>query len=251
MKKAYVAWRHPETTSWHPIGLLSEEVGQFHFEYLLGARLADGFVPLSGFPDLDVRYESESLFPIFSNRLMVSGRKDYLAYLNWLGLEKSAGGSLLELVTSGGRRVGDQLEIFSVPESPVDGRYQSVFFLHGLRFQAPDVLERVASLRSGDRLDLAAEPGNPHDPCAHQIMVSGLKIGYVPRYLSCDIASLQQGHSVGSRLGDEYRARLSVENVNPDAPLSHRISCRFSAPWPDGFTALSGEEFKMLAPQAV
>ena len=34
------------------------------------AKESGGFQPLVGFPDLDVVYESEQLFPLFSNELL-------------------------------------------------------------------------------------------------------------------------------------------------------------------------------------
>jgi HIRAN domain len=240
MNKVYVAWRNPETTSWHPIGLLSESEGIYVFEYLEGARQANGFLPLNEFPELGKRYESKSLFPVFHNRLMVQGRPDYPRYLQWLGLNAAQGGSLAELAASGGQRFGDFFEIFSVPEIPENDRYQAVFFLHGLRHQSDEVQNRITKLHVGDPLRLEPENNNSYDPCAHLIKFGNDKIGYVPRYLSCDIAALNTNASGG------LTASLTIEAINEEAPLSHKILCRFSAPWPVNFAPLSGPDFQSI-----
>lgn len=236
MNKVYVAWRNPNTTSWHPIGLLSQSDDTFVFEYLAGARKATDFVPPPEFPKLEKRYESKSLFPIFNNRLMVQGRPDYPRYLEWLMLDKSQGGSLAELAASGGQRFGDFFEMFSVPENPINERYQSVFFLHGLRHQSDEAIRQISQCRIGDSLNLEPENNNSHDPCAHSIRFDNKKIGYVPRSLSCDIATLNANAS----------ASLTIEAINVEAPLSHRILCRFSARWPVNFTPLSAPDFQVI-----
>lgn len=236
MNTVYVAWGNPKTTTWHPIGLLRELNGVFSFEYLAGVRDAKGFEPLKEFPDLNTRYESTSLFPIFDNRLMVRGRPDYPIYLQWLGLEKSQDGPLAELAASGGRRMADSFEVFSVPSRNQNNRYQSVFFLHGLRHQSDVAKTLIGKLRVADELQLEHEKSNQFDPCAHKVKLNNVQIGYVPRYLSRDITALNINQS----------AKITVEAINAEAPLSHKVLCRVSAPWPIDFEPLSAPEFQPI-----
>jgi hypothetical protein len=233
MEKLYLAWRNPDTTSWHPIGLLTKQERLFRFRYLRGAQSAAEFTPLASFPKLDVVYESEELFPLFGNRLMVPGRKDHTDYLKWLDLKAPT--PMQELAASGGVKIGDSLEVFACPDRAVEGKYRVKFFLHGLRYQTQKALVALQTATVGQALSLEAEPGNKHDLCAHRIEFNGLQIGYVPRYLSCDIAQLKRGqHS------------LNLSAINVDAPLSHRYRCEFSAVWPEGFSPLRDEAFAIL-----
>ena len=53
-----------------------------------------GFKPLPAFPEFQRTYESSELFPLFQNRVLDPGRKDFAAYLASLDLP---GGVLVEL----------------------------------------------------------------------------------------------------------------------------------------------------------
>jgi hypothetical protein len=240
MKTVYVAWRNPHTTAWYPIGRIQQIEDTFHFVYLKGAQLADGFKPLIQFPNFEISYQSSTLFPVFSNRLMVQGREDFHAYLSWLKLDPHQAGGLPELALSGGARVGDTFELFAVPEKPQDGNYDIGFFLHGARHLPIETQKNIEHLYLGSELRLVGDPRNIWDQCAQQIFTGDLFIGYVPKYLSCDIAQLTVS-------GTEAWT-LTVDGINADAPMSHRVYCRFRAPWPPDFLPLSGREYQVLEP---
>ena len=58
-------------------------------------------------------------------------------------------------------------------------------------------------------------------------LMDRLLLGYVPRYLARDI------RQVCLRCAPDFIS-VTVERVNPDAPLRQQILCRFSACWPPG-----------------
>jgi hypothetical protein len=80
--------------------------------------------------------------------------------------------------------------------------------LAGFRYHAGAEVWR--ELRVGDRLELAREPGNPHDANAVAVLWRGRKLGYVPR---SENAALAWGLDRGTSL----RARISsvLEHPNP------------------------------------
>ena len=80
--------------------------------------------------------------------------------------------------------------------------------LAGFRFHAAPEVWR--ELRVGDRLELAREPGNPHDANAVKVLWRGHTLGYVPRR---ENAALAWGLDRGTPL----RARISAlaEHPNP------------------------------------
>lgn len=237
----YVAWQHPQARTWHCIGQLwrdkSTNSAAYCFHYLQGAQTASGFKPLAGLPDLNGQYCADELFGVFTTRLMPQGRPDRPQYLKWLGLDASHDADQMEeLARSGGVRSSDSIQLFPAPTKR-DGRYQTQFFLHGLSHQGAAAIAAAQALRAGDVLRLAPEQDNQHDGCAIAIQSGDLRIGFVPRFLSCDIGGLL----------NTGNAALSLEAVNLHAPLSHSLLCRFSAPWPEGFEPFNRDEFKRIS----
>ena len=57
-------------------------------------------------------------------------------------------------------------------------RHISTFYVAGFQFW--DGASVIGQLKSGMKLELAAERGNPHDPEAIAIRWNGIKLGYVP-----------------------------------------------------------------------
>ena len=81
--------------------------------------------------------------------------------------------------------------------------------LAGFRYHAGPQLWR--ELRVGDRLELAREPDNAHDPNAVQVLWRGRLLGYVPRRENTALAwALERG-------APPLRARISAlaEHPNP------------------------------------
>ncbi|HJV12086.1 MAG TPA: HIRAN domain-containing protein [Burkholderiales bacterium] len=80
--------------------------------------------------------------------------------------------------------------------------------LAGFRYHAG--AEVWPALRVGDALELAREPGNPHDANAVRVLWRGRVLGYVPRRENAALAwSLERGM--------QLRARISAlaEHPNP------------------------------------
>jgi hypothetical protein len=91
MKSLFLAWQAPNR-AWFPVGRLDADVAEqrYQFGYTKGALQAEhavGFKPLPAFPEFERTYESSELFPLFQNRVLDPGRKDFAAYLTSLDLE--------------------------------------------------------------------------------------------------------------------------------------------------------------------
>ncbi len=243
MKTLYLAWRQPDQC-WWPVGRLSHDGSEYVFSYTKGAASAaeGGFRPLLSFPDLDEVYVSRELFPLFGNRLPPRSRPDYQDFVEWLDLGPGEADPMGLLARSGGQRETDMFEVFPVPEPSPQNRYESAFFVHGLRHRGPGAEVEARRLAPGDPLVLKPEPENPHDPGALQILttVGGTHLGFVPRYLCDDVRCLQ---GVAGPEG----VRVLVRRVNaPPTPAQFRILCALDAPWPAGFRPLSHPDFEPL-----
>ncbi len=251
----FMSWQDPKSRAWHPIGRLSCEPDRFRFEYVRGVQDAQkqGFEPLPSFGDLDRIYEAETLFPLFSNRVLNASRPDYGEFLSWLGVADADGSSQpLELLArSGGQRVTDQLEVFPMPSALGDDRYSVRFFVHGLRHMSPDAVMRASSLESGNRLHVMHDFQNPVDRCA--LMLRNAEsydgdvypLGYTPRYLFADCFDRM--------MKDTDWPKIIVEKVNPaPAPIQFRLLCRAEMQLDTGVTPFSGKRFRpVTAPDAV
>ena len=88
--------------------------------------------------------------------------------------------------------------------------------LAGFRYHA--AAEVWGELRVGDRLELAREPGNPHDANAVMVLWRGRVLGYVPRR---ENAALAWGLARGAPL----RARVSrlSEHPNPARRIEFEV----------------------------
>jgi hypothetical protein len=247
----FVTWRSGGESSghWGPVGRLDSDEHGYRFVYLRGARTLPGFVPFAGMMDLEQVYQSDELFPLFANRLLAPSRPEYQAYLSWSGFERGqAPDPIAILGVTAGRRATDQVEVFPCPTKGGDGCYQCDFFVHGVRWSAPEALELIATLKPGDVLALSHEPDNPRDSNAVAVLTTatldGQRIGYVPRYLCADVLSLQS-------LAGVLSVSVTVRRVNNDAPLQNRLLCRLSSPWPDAFDPCRGEEYTPIVDELV
>ncbi len=243
----FVAWRSddPLNGRWGPVGRLEHVVNGYRFVYTRGAQTLAGFRPFPGMPDLTAVYESEELFPLFANRLLARSRPEYEAFLVWGGFDpNNPPDPLAVLGVTEGRRVTDSLEVFPCPLPDVDGCFINKFFLHGIRWMPPAAIERIGRLQRGEALGLMLDLSNPYDHHAVALRTSGdhdrFWIGYVPRYLASDVRELcRQCHP-------DF-VNVTVERVNLDAPLQHRLLCRMNACWPSNFRPCSGQEFQSIA----
>ena len=243
MNTLYLAWRQPDQR-WWPVGRLTREGSEYVFAYTKGAVSAAqaGFRPLLSFPSLDEVYVSAQPFPLFGNRLPPRSRPDYEDFLEWLDLGRGESDPMVMLGRSGGRRETDMFEVFPIPQPSPEGRYESAFFIHGLRHRGGEAEEEARRLEPGDPLVLKAQPDNPQDAHALRILTTlgGIHLGFVPRYLCEDVHALQDASGAQS-MG------VRVRRINaPPAPAQFRVLCALDAPWPPGFRALSHPDFEPL-----
>jgi hypothetical protein len=242
----FVAYRSgdPSQTDWSPVGKLEHADGLYRFTYTRGARTLRGFDPFPGMTDLSAVYESDTLFPLFANRLLARSRPEYEAYLTWSGFDPAHPPDPLAIlgVTEGIRQT-DQLEVFPCPAPDADGCYLTKFFVHGLRWMHPAAVERAGRLKPGGRLALMPDIQNPHDPYAVALRTTDdrdrLLIGYAPRYLARDFTTLWT-HC------DPDFIQVTVERLNGSAPLQMRVLCRMNACWPKGFRPCNDETYQPI-----
>jgi len=240
-QRLYVSWRDP-LGSIHPVGLLvRKRDGQgerFVFAYLKLAEQLEQFRPLPGLPDLHRRYESDVLFPVFSNRVMPRSRPDFDALARRVDLSGDAD-PFEVMARSGGLRATDRIEVFSAPVRTPDDRSSCLFFARGIR-HIQGAAELVDSLARGDELVLRDDPQNPFNSRALLLRRDGRSVGYVPDYL------VEHVHELRQLNGTE--PRIVVEHVNDAATAPHlRLLCHLDAPWPQGYEVFSEERFKPLA----
>ena len=253
MTTYFIAWQDPEGRAWFPIGRVTREDGRFHFVYTKGAEKANtgaGFQALRSFPDFHAAYVSDSLFPLLSNRLPSSSRPDLTEYMSWLDLPEDTQDPLVILSRSGGKRTTDSFEVFPLPEPNEEGEYHIRFFAHGLRHFPEASAQRIARLTPGDKLMVAWDWQNPHDPTAMVLRTHDAfhgdrhLVGYCPRYLAKDVlvVCLQ---SYGEN--PDRPMTVTVERVNPPpAPLQVRLLCALKACWPEGFQPFSSPEYEPI-----
>jgi len=236
-QRLLVAWQHPRTRAIVPVGFLEQDAEGYSFAYLRRSLDVPGFQPLLGFENLDIRYRSPNLFPLFRQRLMDSKRPDYRTYLTVLGLKEGAQ-PLTILGRSGGRRAGDSIFLVREPEVADDGTTQAVFFVHGVRYQ-PNALARVSQLVKGETLILRDDPDNRVNPRA--ILVSARDqqpLGYVPDVL---VPYVHRAREVGE-------PTVTVQQVNnDDVPPNLRLLVRLEGRLPVGWHPFEGPEWETRA----
>lgn len=245
MKSLFLAWQAPNR-AWFPVGRLDADVAQhqYHFGYTKGALQAEhavGFRPLPAFPEFDRTYESSELFPLFQNRVLDPGRKDFAAYLASLDLPPSSVDPIEILAVSGGERQTDNLEVFPRIESRPDGAFRCRFFLHGWRHMSKDSQNRAMSLAPGEPLGVSLELTNRAAPVAILLTtVDYAFLGWTPRYLVPDLLKA---------ISEKPRVSAAVVRVNAvDVPANRRVLVELTGTLPAGLQPMSTEEFQPLVP---
>jgi len=243
VKAVYIAWQYPDSRSWAPVGRLTRDDSLYKFVYTRGAEDAGKkFQPFGRMQDLHVAYQSDELFPLFANRVLPKSRPEYGEYLEWLGLSKQSHDVMDELSRTGGLRATDSLELFPCPEPDANKNYETYFFSRGLRHMYADNQERARQLKPGENLYLMRDLQNKFDSMALLVRTGDpiSLVGYAPQYYSSEFTQLLK--SVG-----EQDVKVSVERVNPDAPIQYRVLCKLSSPWPANFSPCSERSYKALA----
>ncbi len=240
MKDLFIAWQDPDTRSWMPVGRLHQEGSTYHFSYTYGANASPNFTPFGRMTELNAVYVSEEMFPLFANRILAKKRPEYGSYLRWLGFEGEDVSDLELLGRSGGTRATDNLEIFPCPAPETDGSYLTYFFSHGLAYLTPENQKQIASLNVGENLYLMLDLQNKFDK--HALLMRTYDpmsiVGYCPRYLSPEFMRLVKA--------DGNSVRVTVHQVNADAPSELRLLCKLTANWPEGFVPCDDEMYKPL-----
>jgi hypothetical protein len=249
MRTLFLAWQDPNSRRWFPVGRLESSDQLYSFRYTKGAEQAikvAGFQPLASFPELHTVYVSETLFPLFANRILPQSRPEYRDYLEWLSVPESEHDPAVILARSGGQRVTDTLEVFPCPEETGTGEYQVHFLVHGLRHMPEASADRALSLKPGEKLLVMRDIQNPHDPDAIALRTAETfdrdmhLIGYCPRYLRADIIRLLDSGSSPT---------ITVERVNcPPAPLQFRVLCKTIMTWSYGLKPFSAPEYESIVP---
>ncbi len=253
MKKLFLAWQDPISRRWFTVGRLTADGGTYQFVYTQGVREAQdesAFQPLPAFPDLHQVYESEKLFPLFSNRLLPRSRPDYKDFVKWLSIPEHDDDPFALLARSGGQRVTDTLEVFPCPEPDSNGQYHVHFFVHGLGHMPDASIKRAETLQQGEHLLLMHDFQNPRDPHALLLRTAELTprdlylVGYCPRYLLDDTFKLMDK--------DQNLPRVTVERVNqPPAPIQFRLLCQMTMQWSENFQPFSSPTYQPLEPDIV
>lgn len=238
----FVAWRDAADSRIHPVGRLTCEPHDagYAFRYLNNVKSLERFSVLPGFPELDIVYRSDSLFPLFEVRIMSRRRPDYAHYVRSLGLNDENHDPFILLARSEGWKSTDRLEVFAAPRRVEDTDLGcSLFFLRGLRYH-PGAAEVVDSLKQGDALAIRREPTNEVNPLAVQVLRGGAVLGHIPDYL------VDHVHEVWHECGRDA-VEVTVEHVNPDTSGSHmRLLCRLESCWPDSYEPFSDGRFLPL-----
>ena len=209
-----VTRRDPSSRQYLPVGFLMCAEDGYRFAYLGSAVTRPGFEPLPGLRQVDRRYQSENLFPVFAERVLSSRRPDRREALAVLGLPETAA-PFEVLVNSGGRSVGDAVELLPAPTADADGSLLVQFLVHGVRHMSPEAQARISRLRPGEPLLLQPEPHNPVNPRAQLVTDDErLALGYVPDPLLPVLAIMGEPHVSVLRANDEhvgFHFRLAVQ----------------------------------------
>jgi len=242
MKALFIACQDTQSRRWAPVGRLTREDGIYQFVYTRGAEKMPNFRPFGRMQDLHKAYKSDELFPMFANRILAKNRPEYEVYLGWLGLSDSEYDALEELARTGGLRATDSLELFPCPEPTTDKNYEVYFFCRGLRHLHMENQERARRLEPGERLYLMQDLQNPYDGMALLLRTGDpiTLVGYAPRYYSGEFTQV-----INATETDQVK--VTVEQVNSDAPIQYRLLCRLSSPWPVNFAPCAKDEFRALA----
>ncbi|MEN4466847.1 hypothetical protein VXE65_32915 [Mycolicibacterium conceptionense] len=250
-RELIVTWQHPIERTIAPVARLSYDGRRYQFCYIRNALRISGFRPFLGFPELNVCYSSDTLFPLFAQRAMAPRRPDFTRWVNRLGLPDDA--SPWEQITrSGGRRQGDTIQLFPIP-TVADGRMECDFLVHGMRHivdrgttvgretvtVTSAALERqLSTLRAGDELRLCDEPTNPSNPLAILTTTrDNLPLGWVPNLL------VEELHRIPNHQSASVHA-LAVNGA--DAGWHLRLLAHLSVPVSEGFQVFAGEQWQRL-----
>lgn len=231
----YVAWQDAETRAWHTVGRLSRAKDGYEFQFTRGVRRLKT-IPADVFrADVNGRYLSTELMPLFQNRLPSKSRSDFAKMAAWLNLQGNE--DEFDLLARFGLIPGtDSILVYPEPQV-IDGKYRLEFFVHGIRHMHADAVVLCDGLKAGDRLLPLLDLQNPVDPNAVAVRPKehSVLIGYVPTFYASDLRHILADVELAAR------ARVTVVQNNKDAPIQLRLLCRFEAEVPSDFRSLATE----------
>jgi hypothetical protein len=233
-----LAWRNTKTRIWTPVGILKYKDNQYYFNYTNGSN-EEHFTPFGTMQDKSKTYVSDSLFPIFQNRLLSKSRPEYEDYLEWLDINKDDNNSILELSRSRGIRATDGLQLFPIPEKNKDGNYEVLFFSHGISHMSEHYTHRLTSLNKNEELLILKDIQNEVDKNALILRTKNDPVellGYCPSFFVDDFNKLLD-------LNGESNVKVSVQKINSQAPLQLKLLCRLTTTWPKNFKPFNSEKF--------
>ena len=246
MKSLFLAWQTPSASrAWFPIGRLDADVANeaFEFAYTQGAVEAQRkgeFSPLLAFPDMQQRYTSRELFPLFKNRVLDPKRKDFAEYVDWLALDANHRDPIEILSITGGERQTDSLEVFPKLEKADDNTFRCRFFLHGARYMRADSQARLLQLAEGESLHVSVELTNPATGLAVQLQTLDYAlVGWAPRYLVEDICNAVSGGACD--------VSATVIRLNAaEAPENRRLLVELAGCFKDDYQPMSSPSFSLV-----
>lgn len=160
-------------------------------------------------------YESETLFPIFKNRLLSVRRPEYPRYIRWLGLTEGNVDELEVLARSEGRKATDSFQTH--PDLTAEnGRVEVCFCVHDVLQCESEAM--LGGLAEGEALQLKFEADGPDRRVALACVERPeRRLGYLPPYLA-------------SVTGDFLRQQpdfveVCVKKINEDAPYDLKLLC--------------------------
>lgn len=237
----YLNWQDPDSRAWHPVAKLMRLQNCYIFAYTNGARKSRNFVPFGNMSDVEAIYVSETLFPLFANRLMNDRRPEFKEYAKWTGMSApQQTDPLLIMARMEGARATDSLRVYPAPEPDRDNMYRTVFFSHGIRYLPKSAQQRTFQLGRDEPLFAMMDCQNQSDHKAIALRTSDPAeiVGYCPRNLSDDISKLMKN--------PDNRLRVKIKLVNYDAPPQFRLLCEATSMWPKDFAPFSNDEHKTI-----
>lgn len=213
----------------------------YGFGYTNGALQAKaevGFNAHPAFPDLNSRYESAELFPLFQNRVMNPNRKNFRDYL--ASLELTRGDAIDILSVTGGERQTDSFEVFPKIDRAKDGSVISRFFIRGMRHLAAASQARALALKPGEELGVSVELNDTATRA--EILLSTRSdyqfVGWAPHYLVTDLLSA---------ITERPQVTAKVIRVNPDdVPANRRVLIEFGCTLPEAILPMSSKAFQLI-----
>lgn len=240
----YVAWQEQATRTWHTIARLRRVGDEYEFLFTRGVTKLNS-IPLDLFRmDVNKRYRSAELIPLFRNRLLSRSRTDFSKVARWLNLKGDE--DEFESLSKFGLIPGtDAVLIYPAPQ--IEAQTYSVdFFVHGIRHMHPEVISHCNEIAEGSRLLPVLDVQNPVDLNAVAFRTENdcRLVGYLPTFYADDI------HSILADPSQAETARVTVIRNNTDAPIQLRLLCTFNAKVSEGFSSLSSEVHRPLLDEA-